>query len=142
MNKMNEELIAPCGINCSVCKYYLARERGLYKTKSAGCTGCIPGDSDCRIIKDCEEFGKNNYRFCYECGDFPCERIGRLEKRYAAKYNTGVIVNLTRIQKMGLSKWLTEEEEKWKCPECGGRVSMHTGTCFDCGSDSWGKQNA
>ena len=142
MNKMNEELIAPCGINCGVCRYYLGRERGLYKSKSSGCAGCIPGDRECRLTKGCEKFGKSNFRFCYECDDFPCERIGRLEKRYAAKYHTSVVENLLRIRNIGMGKWLAGEEEKWKCPECGGTVSMHTGTCYDCGSDRWRKQNA
>jgi hypothetical protein len=141
MNKMKEDLIAPCGINCGVCKYYLSRERGLYKTKSSGCAGCIPRNRGCGIKRDCEKYRKNNFRFCYECGDFLCERIGRLEKRYTAKYHTSVVGNLLGIQNVGISKWLAEEEEKWRCPECGGTVSMHTGTCYDCGFDSWEKQN-
>ncbi len=131
--KLNEELVAPCGLNCGVCKYYLAKERGMYKTKSAGCAGCLPGKRECRLIKDsCEQYGKNNIRFCFECGDFPCKRIEKLEKRYTAKYHTSPVNNLILIRNGGLSQWLLAEEEKWRCPQCGGTISMHDGTCYDC----------
>ena len=33
----HRDLIAPCGINCSVCKYYLSKAKGLYKSKKSGC---------------------------------------------------------------------------------------------------------
>ncbi|MFC2070015.1 DUF3795 domain-containing protein [Chloroflexota bacterium] len=139
--KRNEELIAPCGLNCGVCKSYLAKERGLYKSKSSGCMGCIPGKRECRFIKDgCEKYRKNDIRFCFECGDFPCERIEKFEKRYTAKYHTSLIGNLLGIQNKGMSKWLAEEEKKWKCPQCGGTVSMHDGKCYDCGYKSKGKE--
>ncbi|MFC1900414.1 DUF3795 domain-containing protein [Chloroflexota bacterium] len=139
VNKMREELIAPCGINCGVCKSYLAKKRGLYKSKSSGCAGCIPRNRGCGIKRDCEKFRKNNFRFCYECSDFPCKVIGRLEKKYTTKYHTSLINNLMRIQNRGMNQWLASEKTKWKCPECGGIVSMHTATCYDCGSDSWNK---
>ncbi|MFC1921507.1 DUF3795 domain-containing protein [Chloroflexota bacterium] len=134
---MREELISPCGMNCGVCKYYLSKQRGLYKMKSSGCAGCMPGKRECRYIKDCDNFRKNNFRFCYECGDFPCERIGKLEKRYVRQYHTSLVANSLKIKNVGMSKWLAEEEKKWRCSECGGTVSMHTGTCYDCGSEEW-----
>ena len=131
--KLKEELVTPCGLNCGVCNYYLAKERGMYKTRSAGCTGCLPGKRECGFIKDsCEQYGKNNIRFCFECGDFPCERIEKLERRYTAKYHTSPVNNLMRIRDGGLSQWLSAEEEKWRCPQCGGTISMHDGTCYDC----------
>ena len=139
LNDMNEEMIAPCGLNCGVCKFYLARERGQYKTKSSGCTGCISANIECGFRKGCEKIRNNNYRFCYECADFPCKVHNMLEKRYVTKFYTSPIDNLRKIREKGMDRFLAGEEEKWKCPECGGTVSMHTGTCYECGSDSWKK---
>jgi len=34
--EMNEDLIAPCGMNCGVCRFYLSRVKGLYKSKKSG----------------------------------------------------------------------------------------------------------
>ncbi|MHB8086476.1 MAG: DUF3795 domain-containing protein, partial [Dehalococcoidia bacterium] len=50
---MNEELIAPCGMNCAVCSRYLALK---YNVKSKGikisyCTGCRPRDRKCALLK-------------------------------------------------------------------------------------------
>ena len=32
-----------------------------------------------------------------------------------------------------LSEFLEREEEKWKCPECGGTICCHDGICYSCG---------
>ena len=137
--KLSEELVAPCGMNCGVCKYYLAKERELYKSRSAGCAGCLPGKRECRFIKDnCELHRKNSIRFCFECGDFPCEGVKKIEKRYVAKYRTSLINNLLQIQNNGMSQWLAEEEQKWRCSQCGGTITIHGGICYDCGHNEWG----
>ncbi|MFC1995459.1 DUF3795 domain-containing protein [Chloroflexota bacterium] len=50
---MNEELIAPCGMNCGICSGYLASK---YDIKSKGikmpyCIGCRPRDKKCAFLK-------------------------------------------------------------------------------------------
>ena len=139
---LTEELIAPCGLNCGVCRYYLATIRGLYKSKKAGCTGCLPSNRACSIIKEgCYLLKENKIRFCFECGDFPCAKFDRLNRRYSTKYNTNLVNNLMEIKSKGLDKWLGEEEKKWKCANCGGVVSIHDLTCYDCGQKRIGKQD-
>jgi hypothetical protein len=129
-----EELIAPCGMNCGVCSRYLETVRGLYKGKGAGCTGCRSRKMRCTRIKEsCEPLRRNKIRFCYECSDFPCTKLEKLNRRYTVKYRTSLIDNLQRIQSVGLNDWLAEDREKWKCARCGGTVSIHNRTCYDCG---------
>ena len=132
---MDEELIAPCGINCGVCRMYLSRDRGLYKSENAGCTGCVPRNTGCKMKGGCQPLNSHEVRFCFECKDFPCPILNSLEKRYASKYKTSVIENLKYIQERGLPDFLTEEKSKWACKECGGTVSMHTWACIDCGKE-------
>lgn len=128
----NEALIAPCGINCGVCKYYLAKAKGIYKSRRSGCIGCVPRGKGC-VCQGCEPLTKGNVRFCYECRDFPCKQLERLNQRYRTKYHTDLISNLLNIKKKGITDWLKEEEQRWKCNECGGMVSMHDLRCYDCG---------
>jgi len=130
----NENLIAPCGINCSVCRYYLSKAKGLYKSKRSGCIGCIPRDEGCTYQGGCEPLRTNAVRFCFECNDFPCRQLKKLEHRYATKYHTSLIDNLLSIKENGIDRWLVEEEKRWKCKECGGTKSIHTHICIDCGN--------
>ena len=44
-----------------------------------------------------------------------------------------MIANLEYIKEHGMAAFLKMEEEKWKCPECGGVISCHNGICYSCG---------
>jgi len=54
------ELIAPCGMNCGICKSYLAFSRGIpeKKGKVSHCPGCLPRNKNCYIKRDTENFGE------------------------------------------------------------------------------------
>jgi hypothetical protein len=120
---MNEELIAPCGMNCGLCSSYLAMKNDL-KKKGFGktyCAGCLPRGKNCTFMKkQCDLLGKGLVRFCYECDDFPCRRLKALDKRYRTKYHMSQIENLDFIKKHGMERFLEKEMAKWQCPECGG----------------------
>jgi len=32
-----------------------------------------------------------------------------------------------------VTTFLEREEERWRCPTCGGTICCHNGICFDCG---------
>jgi len=135
---MKTELIAPCGMNCAVCSGYLAL---TYDTKSKGirmpyCKGCRPRDKKCAFLKKkCELLLNNQVTFCYECKDFPCERLKRLDKRYQMFFRMSMIENLKFIQKSGTAAFLKMQETKWRCPECGQVICCHNGMCFNCSLD-------
>jgi ribosomal protein S27AE len=71
--------------------------------------------------------------FCFECPMFPCVKTVRLEKRYTSRYATSLIDNLLQIKQLGIEKFVAKENEKSKCPKCGGTVSIHDGKCYGCG---------
>jgi hypothetical protein len=129
------ELVAPCGINCSLCMRYLATIKGKNKElKISQCLGCRPTEKKCAFIKGhCEKLKSNKVRFCYECSSFPCKRLETLNRRYTNKYKTNLIGNLKEIQRKGLDAWLKEQETLWRCPTCGGMISIHTRKCYTCG---------
>ncbi len=124
-------LIAPCGMNCGVCTAYL-RDRN----KCPGCRGDDANKTVTRIrckIKTCEAFNDDNVEFCFECGDFPCDNLKHLDKRYRTKYHMSMIENLENIKNFGLKKFLEDEKVRWTCSDCGGTICVHKGYCYDCG---------
>jgi hypothetical protein len=139
---LHKDLVAPCGINCGVCKRYLGTTTGIAQKKGLPtCIGCRPGNIKGNFIGGscalrCELLGENKIDFCFECKNFPCQKLQILNHRYSTKYNTNLINNLLEIKKSGLDRWLEREEEKWKCPECGGLIAIHDRMCYSCGYQS------
>lgn len=132
---MDEELIAPCGMNCKLCIAYQFMEKDLNKEgfHKKYCPGCIPRGDHCTHMGDrCELLGRGKIRFCYECQEFPCKRLKSLDKRYRTKYHMSMIGNLIFIGSHGLEKFLQKEKEKWKCPQCGAVICCHNGLCLNC----------
>ena len=98
MNKHNQ-LIAVCGLNCNECDIFkatnnpviaqeivdwLKKERDTEaKIEDIRCLGC-KGDRtkhwspDCWILKCCVD--KKGLGFCYQCADFPCEKLDQWAK--------------------------------------------------------------
>ncbi len=148
---MEEQLIAPCGMNCGLCVSYLAMKTDLNKRGFAKkyCPGCRLRGKNCTFMaQQCELVGKGLVRFCYECDTFPCRRLKDLDKRYRTKYHMSMIENLEFIKEHGTDEFLEKEEAKWSCPECGGTICCHNGLCLKCGLDKlrlnkkyrWGEQ--
>jgi len=133
---MNEKLIAPCGMNCGLCSSYLAKENDLREkgVRMPYCTGCRPRGKNCAFLKKkCDLLGKGLVKYCYECDDFPCRNLEHIDKRYRALYRMSMIENLEYLRDNGVQALLDREEEKWRCPECGGTICCHNGICFTCG---------
>ncbi len=127
-------MIAPCGLDCSICKRALA--------ETDPCPGCHGPDENkpafcsekCGIIL-CRRRRENGYEFCDECPDYPCEDVTEKETRYTSKYplyeSPGK--NLRDIREMGMEQFLEKERRQWTCGECGSAVPVHTGICSGCG---------
>lgn len=135
---IDEELIAPCGMNCSICRGYLAlkndvKEKGV---RMSYCAGCRPRNKMCAFIKKkCTLLQNDEIIYCYECAKFPCESLMRLDKRYRSSYRMSMIENLKFIKDEGVSKFLKKEKEKWQCKKCGELTCCHNGICFNCELD-------
>jgi hypothetical protein len=124
-------LIAPCGMNCGICRAYLRKERK--------CPGCHGPDTDksaswtkC-VIRNCATIKQSRSKFCFECENYPCQPLKRLDKRYRTKYRMSMLENLEYIRKTGLSAFVKKENERWRCLTCGGVICVHKGYCLRCG---------
>ncbi|MGZ4924442.1 MAG: DUF3795 domain-containing protein [Halobacteriota archaeon] len=140
---LNVELIAPCGINCSVCSRYLAHK---YDLRSKGirvpyCTGCrLRGKKCAFLIKRCDLLTNHKAQFCFECSSFPCRNLERINDRYQKHYRTSLIENLTYIEQHSLAAFAQKENAKWQCAKCGAELCCHNGVCYNCGVNSLQKR--
>jgi len=132
-NAIRTSLIAPCGMNCQLCRAY--RRDGNVKA----CPGCRFDDERkpttcvaCRI-KNCEKIVKGGVKYCFSCAGFPCARLKHLDKRYRTKYGMSMIGNLENIRDFGLRQFVRAEKARWTCPECGEMICVHKPQCLSCG---------
>jgi hypothetical protein len=132
-NPISEDLIAPCGMNCAICSNHLAY---VNKLKRSQCTGCRSRKSKCTYL-----FGKctgvnhsagSTAVFCYECDQYPCKQIDRIDSRYKKNYNMSMKDNLEYIRKNGVAKFVKEQYEKYRCSRCSAVISIHIKKCFKC----------
>lgn len=135
---MDKMLIAPCGMNCSLCVAYQFGKDNINKKgfHRKYCPGCIPRGENCTHMGDsCELLAKGSVRFCFLCEQFPCKRLKGLDKRYRTKYHMSMIENLNYIKEQGMENFLVKEQEKWQCKECGANICCHYGLCLHCEMD-------
>lgn len=135
---MNEQLIAPCGMNCRLCISYQAMHYDLNKEgfKKKYCPGCIPRGKNCTFMAGhCTKLSRGEVRFCFACEQFPCKRLKALDKRYRDNYQMSMIDNLRAIQTRGMQAFLDEQEQSWSCPTCQEIRCCHNGLCLKCDMD-------
>ncbi len=129
---MKATMIAPCGMNCTLCYAHL-RE----KNKCEGCRGNdelkMPGCVKCAINR-CDARTDSHVDLCYVCAQYPCKRLKELDKRYKAKYSMSMLENLADIKTQGMDAFLQQQSERWTCPNCGSVICVHRGRCSSCGS--------
>ena len=131
-DRFTEDLIAACGMNCRICLGYFGYTVTGKKRKMK-CVGCKPRDKSCAFLKKyCKKLSKKEIEYCYECSDFPCTHLKKIDKGYRERYNMSMIENLEYIRDNGMVDFLKQQEKKYKCPECGGVICVHNGICYSC----------
>jgi len=127
------ELIAPCGMNCSICSGYLSF---VHNSPINKCRGCRARNKQCAFLKkqcrDGKKLLKGTVAFCYECNCYPCDRLTRLDARYRKDFNMSMIDNLDMIRTNGVEKFIKSQMKKYRCARCGGVTSVHNKKCFRC----------
>lgn len=142
-SEVNEDMIAPCGMDCSLCIAYQFRANDLNKFgfHRKYCPGCVPRGEYCKhMAGNCSLIGEGKLRFCFECDEYPCKRLKSLDKRYRTKYGMSMIENLDHIKENGFENFFLEQDRKWTCPKCGERKCCHSGFCMNCEIDGFVKK--
>jgi len=128
MIDLGKHMVAPCGMNCSFCYVH-------HKNKSP-CLGCRVKDGnqpkscqDCKI-KSC--ISDKNLEFCFQCSDYPCTLIKRLDRSYRTRYDESLIKTLDTIKNEGLDNLIISQYKKYRCTKCGSFINMHDKKCYKC----------
>ena len=131
------ELVAPCGMNCGICKAYIAYTHGVRRQrgKVTYCAGCRPREKNCYIKRNCKtkKLTNREIQYCYECAVMPCEHLSHLDHRYRERYGMSMVENLKMLKAQGMNVFLEAQVEKFKCPNCGDVMCVHDGKCYGCG---------
>ena len=106
--RITQDLIAPCGMNCAICKAYLREHNPCH-----GCRDAEQNKPKTRVNCRLRVCTKRTGRFCCDCPDFPCDRLRHLDKRYRTRYGMSQIENLEFIRKNGIRKFVHAERQKW-----------------------------
>ena len=117
--KFTSELVAPCGMNCGICIAYFGYTMNGRKRKHP-CGSCRSRNSvyflkrnQCAFIKKhCDKLTNKQIEYCFECVDFPCENLKKLDNKYRNKYGMSLIENLKYIQTNGIKQFLKNEQER------------------------------
>lgn len=137
MRQTDSTLIAPCGMNCAICSRYLSHVHNL---KRSQCAGCRHGNKKCSyLFERCSGVnsalrGNSAAIFCFECDQYPCKQINRMDDRYKINYKMSVKDNLACLKENGMKQFVKDQYEKYRCSRCGGLISIHNGKCFKCDS--------
>lgn len=150
---VDPKLICPCGNYCGVCGVFIATRDnndkfkealvGVFKetlpggdhltAKDIHCNGCL---SDrpfyyCERcpIRDCTR--SRGYGGCHQCSDFPCQFI---EEFPLAVGKRVVLRAIPRWREVGTEQWVIEEENRYRCPECGQGLFRGVKRCNKCKS--------
>lgn len=122
-----------CGLYCGACPIMLATKTGTGTDQCHGCKSEQP-TGYCAVcgIKTCAR-GKG-YEFCDECSAVDtCELMREFMNDAHWPYQQLVASNMASIRQHGLSTWLEQQEQRWRCADCGAPHSWWDETCPRCG---------
>lgn len=108
MEKITKKLIAPCGMDCGICRAYLRENNPCHSCREAE-KNKPKTRADCKIRKCAKREGD----YC-DCEDFPCERLKHLDERYRRRYGMSEIENLKFIKEKGIEKFVASECQKYQ----------------------------
>lgn len=145
------ELAGICGLYCGTCPRYLAyqendveqlneisRETGV-PIEEIRCDGCLsdnvsPTCLECRHgFRQCA--GEKNVTWCFECDDFPCQRLHDFRDVHVVNgisHHIHVIEDLQYMKNHGVEQWVAEQDRAGSCPKCGKRLYWFVHECSTC----------
>jgi len=102
--------------------------------KDVACEGCLSEivAFPCRIcgLRACAlEKGLSN---CYQCADSPCQQLIDFNND-GFPHHGEVLANIRRQRDIGIDAWIAEQEERWRCPQCGCASDWYARQCSGCG---------
>lgn len=122
-----------CGLYCGACPMLLQAKAG---ENGEGCHGCKSGQSagHCLVceIKACAR--EKGYDFCDKCPSLDtCDKMIGFIQAEKYPYHQAVLKNMKDIRRYGLPVWLSAQDARWRCANCGTSHSWWDEVCPTCG---------
>lgn len=57
-------------------------------------------------------------------------------KKYIKRHDLNTLESAKRIKTTGIGRMMSQDRDKWLCPECGGVIKFQSKTCSECGYES------
>lgn len=121
VNSVNFNMTAPCGISCANCECHTAKNSPPLLNYLIGtgipaqnlpCDGCRTIKGACPVIGEiCQTYlcvKDKGVNFCYECMDYPCEKLNPAANRAEVLPHNLKVFNLCVIKNRGLDKFAEE----------------------------------
>lgn len=139
-----------CGLYCGACSILKAYESGdkdemaSFWNDEVGlelkCHGCKSDTvfyncASCKI-RNCATARK--VERCMDCKHFPCNLMKAEELKVLLDklpHLKTIANNLMIIKNNGVEKWLSEQKEQWKCPDCQTHFTWYATYCSKCGKN-------
>ena len=103
--------ISVCGLNCAKCRLFQSGECGK-------CRGLLEvhWSPNCRFLPCARQKGN---RYCFECDDFICEKLGEFASDGIAHHKR-TVENMKEMREIGVEAWTEEKNSKGQCMFCAG----------------------
>jgi len=102
------------------------------------CNGCKTDTLfvNCAVCQIRRSAINNKIEHCIDCNKYPCNLIvGANKVKSLLPHIKNNRINMETIKKVGVTQWLSEQEKRWKCPNCKTNFSWYTRKCMNCGED-------
>jgi hypothetical protein len=151
------DLVGRCGLYCGHCSIHRAyKDSRKLQEEIAKRYGCLPEDvvcdgcqavdgycwcieskwgSNCKIAKCLET---KNLKYCHECLEYPqCTSFNEFAEDNLKNIGVDVRENLRKIKEEKIENWLSEQDKKWRCRNCGKPSinSVEVDRCHWCGAN-------
>lgn len=140
------EKTAVCGLLCDVCSLYIGshfdRARNERLSEKFGiapqdmeCDGCR-SEVNASFCKSCDFklcVAQKGIDFCFECGDYPCEKLKEFQASKPHRIELWDYNN--KIKESGFEKFREDTLPDYQCQNCGAINSTYDLKCYKCGND-------
>ncbi len=130
MSKYSPAIAGICGLFCGTCPSFPEECEGCLSDKvAARCVDCRHGFRTCAKDKGIKR--------CYECSDFPCQRIHDfipIHAENAIVHHENVINDLLLMKEIGVQNWVDKQVEEHTCANCGKMPYWHESHMHQCGN--------
>jgi hypothetical protein len=107
------------------------------------CQGCksevlFEGCKGCKIRYCASQKG---VEACILCPDYPCQDVTGMKEyidhnlKHELPHIAVIFRNMEGVKESGIENWIKDQDNRWRCPQCGASFTWYQETCNQCGRE-------